>query len=499
MKKAIVYQNEECIIIKSISINNSNYAFFVAVNSKKVIYLKEHFARGESTFVSLDKLVKIFPQYQTASTFNLKIILDTFVNTINYKISTGTISESDELLEIIYQFEKFMQDPYIVQMTRENVTEIFSKQAMFEVTNAIKKLDGKYKKTVLADLIKNQTETSNDVFLSQNWLDDVSNKDLVYKSIEKSNKAHRRSPIDFLFNNKILNIYMISIIIAIVAFISCADMFITWKSTGSTSEEEIDLLREEAVITEGEINIDENAVIDSNLTSNAPTSNGSNKTSNTSNTSNKSNKTSNTTTNRKYGNDYYNDITTLKADFTYLKKRNSDTVAYIKVQNTQVSYPVVQTTDNSYYLNHSFDKKQNVAGWIYGDYRSNFTNFKRNTVIYGHGRTDQVMFGSLEKTLEPSWYKNKNNQYIQLDTPSASTVWRIVSIYTIKAEAYYLTHNFENNSLYQKWIDTMLKRSKYDFGYKATTNDKFLTLSTCKDYKGNRIVVQAVLVKTEKK
>lgn len=497
MKKAIIYQNEECVIIKPIKINQSNFAFFVAVNSKKVVYLKENYVHGESTFVSLDKLVKIFPQYQNASTFNIKIILDTFVNTINYKITSGAISDSDELLEIIYQFEKLIKDPYIVSMTNDNSTVVFSKQAMYEVTNAIKKLDGKVKKTVLTELLNNEEKGTNDVFLSQNWLDDVNNKDIVYQSIMNSNKAHHRSPIDFLFNNKVLNIYMITIIISIVAFISCIDLFSTWKSTGADSEEEIDLLREEALIEDEEINLDENAVIDSNLTSNGNNSNvASNKTS--SKTSNKtSNKTS--STQRKYGKDYYNDITTLKADFAYLKKRNSDTVAYIKVQNTQVSYPVVQTNDNSYYLNHSFDKKSNVAGWIFGDYRSDFTNFKRNTVIYGHGRTDQVMFGSLEKTLEPSWYNNKNNLYIQLDTPKASTVWKIVSIYTIKAEAYYLSHNFENNDAYKKWIDTMVSRSKFKSDYKPTIKDKFLTLSTCKDYKGNRIVVQAVLVKTEKK
>ena len=139
VKKAIIYQKEECVIIKTITIADKHFAFFVAVNSKKVIYLKESIVHGEITYVSLEKLVHLFSQYQSASIFNIKVILDTFVNTINYKIHTGAISDSDEILEMIYQFEKIINDPYIKQMTDERANLIFNKQAMFEVTNTIKK------------------------------------------------------------------------------------------------------------------------------------------------------------------------------------------------------------------------------------------------------------------------------------------------------------------------------------------------------------------------
>lgn len=490
MKKAIIYQKEECVIIKTITITDKHFAFFVAVDSKKVIYLKESIVHGEITYVSLEKLVHLFPQYQSASIFNIKVILDTFVNTINYKIQTGAIADSDEILEMIYQFEKIISDPYIKRMTDEKATLIFNKQAMFEVTNTIKKLDGKYKKTSLSDLLRTDEEKSNDVFLSQNWLEETSNKDIVYQSILNSNKAHKRSFIDFLFNNKVLNIYMIVMVVAVVGFASCLMMLDTWKSTGSDSEDEIEEIKEEALIEDPVEQSDEEIgwdVVD-------PTENNSNVGSNKT-----SNKTSNGTS--KYGKDYsdYANVSMVNVDFDKLKKINKDTVAWIYVNNTNVNYPVVQTTNNSYYLNHSFRKKSNVAGWIYGDWRSDFKKFKKNTVLYGHGRTDQVMFGSLTKTLEKSWQQNKQNQIIKMSTPTNDTLWQIVSIYVIPAEAYYLNHNFENDAAYQKWIDKMISRSEYNFGVKATTKDKFLTLSTCKDYNGNRIVVQAKLVKNVKK
>ena len=203
----------------------------------------------------------------------------------------------------------------------------------------------------------------------------------------------------------------------------------------------------------------------------------------------------------KYGEDYWNYMKTtmISVDFDELKRINPDTRGWIYVNNTNVNYPFVQSGDNEFYLNHSYDKSYNVAGWLFADYKSDFNRFLKNTVIYGHGRVDQVMFGSLEKVLEESWYTNKENQIIKLSTPEKNTLWQIVSIYTIPSESYYLTHTFENDQAYQKFIDTMLSRSIYDFGNTVTTNDKILTLSTCLDYNGNRIVIQAKLIKEQKR
>lgn len=211
--------------------------------------------------------------------------------------------------------------------------------------------------------------------------------------------------------------------------------------------------------------------------------------------------TGETAENHKYGEDYWNYMKTtmISVDFDELKKINSDTKGWIYVNNTNVNYPFVQSGDNEFYLNHSYDKSYNVAGWLFADYKSDFYKFLKNTVIYGHGRVDQVMFGSLEKVLDESWYTNKENQIIKLSTPEKNTLWQIVSIYTIPSESYYLTHTFENDESYQKFIDTMLSRSVYDFGINVTTKDKLLTLSTCLDYNGNRIVIQAKLIKEQKR
>ena len=70
-----------------------------------------------------------------------------------------------------------------------------------------------------------------------------------------------------------------------------------------------------------------------------------------------------------------------KVDFNKLKEQNSDAVAWIKVNNTNIEYPVVKGSNNSFYLKHSFDKSNNSAGWIFADYRNKFDNTDKNIVI----------------------------------------------------------------------------------------------------------------------
>ena len=97
-------------------------------------------------------------------------------------------------------------------------------------------------------------------------------------------------------------------------------------------------------------------------------------------------------------NDYWNYIkmNLLEVDFTELLNKNPDTVAWIQVKGTNINYPVVQTTNNTYYLNHAFDKTSNEAGWVFMDYRNDSINFDSNTILYAHSRINGTMFGSLK-------------------------------------------------------------------------------------------------------
>ncbi len=196
---------------------------------------------------------------------------------------------------------------------------------------------------------------------------------------------------------------------------------------------------------------------------------------------------------------YYINMDMMSVDFNDLKQKNSDTVGFIKVNGTNVNYPIVQSNDNSYYLKHAFDKSKNSAGWVFADYRNDMINFDKNTVIYGHSRSNQTVFGSLKKVLNKSWYGNKDNHIIKLSTPTENTLWQIVSIYTIKPESYYITTKF-SDSQFKTFTQTIKNRSQINFSGTINENDKILTLSTCEDVAGNtRLVIHAKLIKLEQR
>ncbi len=184
-------------------------------------------------------------------------------------------------------------------------------------------------------------------------------------------------------------------------------------------------------------------------------------------------------------------------DFDKLKKINSDVVGFIEVDNTYVSYPIVKSDNNSYYLNHSFEKEINAMGSIFLDYRNDLDNLSKNNIIYGHGRLDNTMFGSLNNLLDSSNLDSKESYYITLSTPNSIMTFKIFSVYTIPKEGYYIKTYFSSNKYFKEFLETIMKRSIYNFNTDVNTNDKILTLSTCKDNFGKRVVVHAKLLKKE--
>ena len=184
-------------------------------------------------------------------------------------------------------------------------------------------------------------------------------------------------------------------------------------------------------------------------------------------------------------------------DFDKLKEINTDIVGFIEVDNTNISYPVVKSSDNSYYLNHSYKKEKNNIGSIFLDYRNDLDNLSKNNIIYGHGRLDNTMFGSLNNLLDSSNLDSKESYYITLSTPNSIMTFKIFSVYTIPKEGYYIKTYFSSNKYFKEFLETIMKRSIYNFNTDVSTNDKILTLSTCKDNFGKRVVVHAKLLKKE--
>ena len=87
-------------------------------------------------------------------------------------------------------------------------------------------------------------------------------------------------------------------------------------------------------------------------------------------------------------------------DFQALKKINSDIIAWIRVPDTKIDYPIVQGKDNAYYLKHTFQKTEHAAGSIFLDVDNEADFSNRKSILYGHNMKDGSMFQGLHRFQE---------------------------------------------------------------------------------------------------
>lgn len=178
-------------------------------------------------------------------------------------------------------------------------------------------------------------------------------------------------------------------------------------------------------------------------------------------------------------------------DFKALKEKNNEIVAYLKVNNTKIDYVVVKGSDNSYYLKHNLYKEYNRAGWIFMDYHNKLDGTDKNIVIYGHNTLDGTMFGTLRNVVKKEWYENSDNHIINLIIDGEVLTYQVFSTYSIKVEDYYINTIFNDNNEFNKFVNTLKKRSVYDYKVEVDGEDSILTLSTCTGNGKSRMVLHA--------
>ena len=187
----------------------------------------------------------------------------------------------------------------------------------------------------------------------------------------------------------------------------------------------------------------------------------------------------------------------INIDFKSLKEQNSDIIAYLKVNGTNIDYVVVKGNDNSYYLKHNFNKEYNIAGWIFADYHNLFDESDRNIVIFGHNTKDGSMFGTLKNVLDKSWQENKDNLEITLITGKRQYKYQVFSTYSITPEDYYINTIYNNDNEFNEFLNKVKSRSNYNYNIEVNSNDKVLTLSSCIGDGKKRVVLHAKLIENE--
>lgn len=175
--------------------------------------------------------------------------------------------------------------------------------------------------------------------------------------------------------------------------------------------------------------------------------------------------------------DYYEFIKLglMNVDLSIAKEINNNTVGWIEIEGTNISYPIVMK-DNNFYKNHNLKNEPNKYGWIYFDNKTNLDT-NDNIVIYGNKNSDDLLLGELNYLFDKKYTSDSGNFIIRLYTEKSTSLWQIVSAYHSKK---IYTNNYISHSEFN-YTDSSLNE-----------NDKIMTIIAS----GNKnIVVHAKALK----
>ena len=181
-------------------------------------------------------------------------------------------------------------------------------------------------------------------------------------------------------------------------------------------------------------------------------------------------------------------------DFATLDLINPDIVGWLYCEGTQINYPVVQGSDDEYYLDRLFDGTQNANGCLFLDSRVDASFSSVHSIIYGHHMRSGAMFAALDGYKRQSFYET--HPTMLLITPAATYEVQLFAAYVadLSEDAWELS--FANDDDIQAWIDAAISRSTFTSDVKPTPGDLLLTLSTCSyEFGDARFVVVGIMVK----
>lgn len=196
------------------------------------------------------------------------------------------------------------------------------------------------------------------------------------------------------------------------------------------------------------------------------------------------------------------DLSKVTSEFTEkvkeLQKENTDIKGWIRIEDTNINYPLLQTENNNYYLTHNYKKEKSSYGSIFINSNCNIKDDKANVIVYGHDMKDNQMFKDLIKYQDKEFYEQ--HPIIKIATEEGENDYEI--IFTFKSRVFYQDetnvfrfyqyYNFDNENKYNEYISNCQKTQLYDTGKTATYGEQLITLITCEYSQENgRMVVVA--------
>ena len=183
----------------------------------------------------------------------------------------------------------------------------------------------------------------------------------------------------------------------------------------------------------------------------------------------------------------------LEVDFAALQALNPQVVAWISSDDESIHYPVVQGTDNHYYLNHLVDGTVNANGSVFMDFRNDASLKDPNTFIYGHNMRDGTMFASLQQYSSPGYCEAHPELLLTLPQGSYSLQVFAGCVVPGNSDVYQLSYRDEDE--FTAYLEKICSISQFSTHVEVGGGDRIVTLSTCAyDYDDARFVLFSKLV-----
>ena len=174
-----------------------------------------------------------------------------------------------------------------------------------------------------------------------------------------------------------------------------------------------------------------------------------------------------------------------------LQAVNAEVLGWLSIPDTPISYPLVQGTDNDYYLTHTWNRSRSAVGAIFMDARCSSDRSGFNTIIYGHRMNNGSMFASLKYYSDQSYWQAHSR--IDLTDADGTHTYTIYAAYEVSTEGEAYRLSFSDDAEKQAFLEDGVSRSVLSTGITPTAGNRVLTLSTCTGRgHATRWIVQAV-------
>lgn len=186
-------------------------------------------------------------------------------------------------------------------------------------------------------------------------------------------------------------------------------------------------------------------------------------------------------------------------EYAEVYTRNTDMVGWMRIDDTVLNYPVMQTPENQdYYINHNFNKQSSSHGCLYARDVCDVSFPSDNVTIFGHNMRDGSMFAVLHSYKDPAFFES--HRYIHFDSLTHHRKYEVMAVFLTTATedqgfAYHQFVDAQNEPAFDEFVSLCKSISLYDTGVTAQYGDKLITLSTCEYSQTNgRLAVVARLV-----